>query len=99
MPEPKFVPKDCTLAVAIGSPDVVKMLIIGSGDRAEQVATMAAQVAEKAEQAGGFNPRCVIWITEVAGDDTQTLNELVHEPYPTVAILNRDNTLGSVVTD
>jgi hypothetical protein len=99
MAQPKSVPQDCSLAIAIGAPDVVKMLIIGRGGRAEQIAGWAAKIAENAQQPGGFNARCAVWITDVAGDDTATLETLVQQPYPTVAVLERDNTVSEVITD
>jgi hypothetical protein len=96
--DPIRVPQDSNLADAIALR--VKMLIIGSDGRKPEIAALAAQVAENARQPNGFNPRVAIWITTVTPKEKEVLDPLIGPaPYPDVAVLKRDNSLGDTAKD
>jgi hypothetical protein len=91
--DPIRVPKDSSLTDAIALK--VKMLIIGSDGKKPEIAELAAKVAEDARQPNGFNARVAIWITEVTSVEREVLDPLFGPaPYPDVAVLKRDNSLG-----
>lgn len=98
MPAPIRVPEDDTLSDAIAPQNQVKMIVIGSEDRCPQIAEWAGQVADNAKQPGGFNARRPIWITDPASVSAE-LTLIVKEPYPTVLVLNRDDSVSGQITD
>jgi len=98
IPAPVGVPAESTLPNAIAPENQVKMIVIGSGGRAPQIAQWAANVAQNAIQPSGFNARKAIWITDPAAVAAD-LNPIVPAPYPTIVVLKRDNTISGQETD
>lgn len=98
MPAPIRVPEDSSLSDAVAPKNQVKMIVIGSGGRCPQIAEWAGQVADNAQQPGGFNARRPIWIADPAAVAAE-LTLIVQEPYPTVVVLNRDDSMSGEVTD
>ncbi len=98
MPTSLRVPEDVSLSDALAPQNQVKMIVIGSSGRCPQIAEWAGQVADNAQQPGGFNARRPIWIADPASVAAE-LNAIVQEPYPTVLVLNRDNSVSGQITD
>jgi hypothetical protein len=96
MSSPVLVPQDSSLADAIASTTQVKMVLLGSAGRAAQIADWAMQIAGNGLQPSGINVRTVIWIQAAPVPHDATFGP---EPYPTVAVLDRSNTLTEAITD
>src|SRR3954466_3400108 len=92
------VPQESTLPNAIEPNDQVKMIVIGGTKRAKQIAGIADVAALRAVQPSGFTARKVIWVIDpvAAAND---LNAIVPQPFPTIVVLNRDNTINDQLSE
>jgi hypothetical protein len=85
---PIRVPEDSTLATAL-STDQVHMVIVGSGDTAQKVATSAGQVADR-QEFGSTSPRSAIWVDDESAAAADLQRFLGSGPYALVTVLDRN---------
>jgi len=96
MPAPVIVPRDKSIDQVLAT-DQVHMIIIGSSQRATELAELAGEVSDR-EEFGGAIPRCAVQVT----DDTLTpalRQEVGETPDPTIITLKRDGTVVRAVLD
>jgi hypothetical protein len=94
MSAPIIVPRDTSLEEALAS-DQVHMLIIGSSERASELAILAGQVSGR-EEFGSESPRCAVQVTspDVLGD--ALCAALGDTPDAAVVVLGNDGSLVSI---
>jgi hypothetical protein len=97
MPGPIIVPRDKSLDQVLSTGQVL-MLIIGSSQRARELAELADKVCEQ-QEFGDDAPRCAVQVTQ---DDEVTFElrqEIGETPDPTIVTLKRDRTVVRAVVD
>lgn len=97
MPAPVIVPRDKSLDQVLAA-DQVHMLIIGSSQRATELAELAAEVSERVEFAGAV-PRCAVQVTSDDAIPAALRQEVGETPDPTIITLKRDGTVVRAVLD
>jgi len=97
MPAPIMVPKDKTLDQVL-STDQVHMLIIGSSQRATELAALAGEVSDR-DEFGGAAPRCAVQVTSDDAIGPVLRREIGETPDPTIVTMKRDGTVVRAVLD
>ena len=97
MPAPIIVPRDKSLDQVL-STDQVYMLIIGSSQRATELAELAAQVSDR-QEFGDSTPRCAVQVTRDDAIGPALRQEVGETPDPTIVTLKRDGTVVRAVVD
>ncbi len=97
MPAPIIVPRDTSLDQALSTGQVY-MLIIGSSQRANDLAAEAGQVSDR-DEFGGAAIRCAIQVTSDDAVGPALRQEIGETPDPTIVTLKRDGTVVRAVVD
>jgi hypothetical protein len=97
MPAPIIVPRDKSLDQVLAT-DQVHMLIIGSSQRATELAELAAEVSDGIDF-GGPIPRCAVQVTDDDAVTPALRQEVGETPDPTIITLKRDGTVVRAVLD
>ena len=97
MSAPIIVPRDKTLDQAL-STDQAYMLIIGSSQRASELAVLAGEVSDR-DEFGGATPRCAVQVTSDDAIGPALRQEIGETPDPTIVTLKRDGTVVRAVVD
>jgi hypothetical protein len=93
MPAPVIVPRDKTLDQALSTGQVY-MLIIGSSQRASELAAEAGQLIDRQESGG-----CAVQVTRDDAIGAVLRQEIGETPDPTIVTLKRDGTVVRAVVD
>jgi hypothetical protein len=97
MSAPIIVPRDSSLDEALAS-DQVHMLIIGSSQRASELAILAGQVSGR-EEFGSESPRCAVQVTSIDALGDALRAALGDTPDATIAVLRHDGSIFSISRD
>jgi hypothetical protein len=97
MSTPIIVPRDRSLEEALAS-DQVHMLIIGSSQRASELAILAGQVSDR-EEFGSESPRCAVQVTSLDALGDGLRGALGDIPDATIAVLRHDGSVVSVARE
>ncbi|HXH40220.1 MAG TPA: hypothetical protein VNN08_16440 [Thermoanaerobaculia bacterium] len=97
MSAPIIVPRDKTLDQVL-SAGQVSMLIIGSSQRASELAVLAGEISDR-DELGGATPRCAVQVTSDAAVGAALRQEIGETPDPTIVTLKRDGTVVRAVVD
>lgn len=97
MSAPVIVPRDKSLDQVL-SADQVHMLIIGSSQRARELAELAGEVSDS-DALRGSAPRCAVQVTNDDAIGPALRQEIGETPDPTIVTLKRDGTVVRAVVD
>jgi hypothetical protein len=97
MSAPIIVPRDKTLDQVLSTGQAY-MLIIGSSQRASELATLAGEVSDR-DEFGGATPRCAVQVTSDDAIGPTLRQEIGETPDPTIVTLKRDGTVVRAVVD
>lgn len=97
MTAPIIVPRDKTLDQVL-STDQIYMLIIGSSQRATELAIEAGEVSDR-DEFGGSTPRCAVQVTSDDAIGAALRQEIGETPDPTIVTIKRDGTVVRAVVD
>ncbi len=97
MSAPVIVPRDKSLDQVLNT-DQVHMLIIGSSQRATELAALAGEVSDR-DEFGGSTPRCAVQVTSDDAIGDALRQEVGETPDPTIITLKRDGTVVRAVVD
>lgn len=92
-----IVPQDKSLDQLLSTGQVL-MLIIGSSERARELAELASDVSER-EEFGDDAPRCAVQVTRDDAVGFELRQEIGETPDPTIVTLKRDGTVVRAVVD
>lgn len=77
------------LGEAIADLDVILMLILGKGEKFEQIVRWADQLCNKTRVSDAYNMRRVVWIRDASADEVKSVLEpILAGKSPAVAVLN-----------
>lgn len=97
MPAPVIVPRDKSLDQALSTGQVY-MLIIGSSQRANELAAEAGRISDR-DEPGSAATRCAVQVTRDGAIGLALRQEIGETPDPTIVTLKRDGTVVRAVVD